>query len=98
MSVAGHPLSMFFNGNSGPRGYLSVLARDDSGNSILSVLALDLFTDELHLLAELELDGVPVDVVSPGDGEYYWGSSYGPAIQDHIPADPLHFAFLSPGY
>lgn len=70
ISVAGHPLSMCFNENSGADGLLSVLGRTDAGSSVLSVLALDPFHADLQLLGELEFDGVPIDVVSPGAGSY----------------------------
>jgi hypothetical protein len=69
-SVAGHPLSMCFNGDSGSDGYLSVLGRTDSGSSALSVFALDEYHDDLELVAEIELDGIPRTVVSPGSGDY----------------------------
>ncbi len=69
-SLAGHPLAMCFNGNSGLYGYLSVLGRTDSGNSALSVFALDEYHNDLQLEAEIELGGIPRDVVSPGSGNY----------------------------
>jgi len=69
-SVEGHPVEMCFNGQSGESGYLSVLGRTDSGGTVLSVFALDFYHADLEQVCSMELDGIPIDLASPGDGRY----------------------------
>lgn len=70
IGVEGHPLEMCFNGQSGESGYLSVLGRTDSGSTVLSVFALDFYHVDLEQVCSMELDGIPIDLASPGDGRY----------------------------
>ncbi len=69
-SVQGHPVEMCFNHSSGYSGYLSVLGKTDGGNSVVTVMGFPGNYLDPQVESEIQLDGYPRDIASPGQGEY----------------------------
>jgi hypothetical protein len=66
--VEGHPIDVCFNRNAGYSGYLSVLSRTDSGNTIVTVFEFPYSYTDPEMLAVISMDGFPRDIISPMDG------------------------------
>ncbi|RKZ09303.1 hypothetical protein DRQ25_06930 [Candidatus Fermentibacteria bacterium] len=68
--VTGHPMDMCFNLSSGYLGYLYVMSKTDSGNTVITVLGFPYSHTEPEVIAVINIDGFPRDVIAPSDGEY----------------------------
>ena len=68
--VEGHPTDMCFNGNSGYAGYLSVMSKTNSGNTVITVFEFPFSYMEPEVASVINIDGFPRDIISPSFGDY----------------------------
>lgn len=69
-SVEGHPIDMCFNANSGYSGNLYVLGRTKSGDTVITVFGFPLSNMDPEMVAVINIDGFPRDIIAPSFGEY----------------------------
>ena len=70
IDVEGHPIDMCFNANSGYLGYLYVMSKTDSGNTVITVFEFPFSHMEPEVAAVISIDGFPRDIIAPSFGEY----------------------------
>lgn len=70
IDVEGHPTDMCFNGNSGYAGYLFVMSKTNSGNTVITVFGFTISHMEPEVVSVINIDGFPRDIISPSFGDY----------------------------
>ena len=68
--VQGHPIDMCFNANSGYLGYLYVMSKTDSGNTVITVIGFPFSHMLPEVVSVINIDGYPRDIIAPSFGEY----------------------------
>lgn len=68
--VAGHPIDMCFNDNTGYAGTLYIMSRTDTGNTVITVIEFPFSHIEPEVVTTISLDGFPRDIIAPTNGEY----------------------------
>jgi len=70
INVQGHPTEMCFNNNTGYAGYLYVMSRTDSGNTVITVFEFPFSFIDPEVVSVISIDGFPRDIIAPSSGEY----------------------------
>ncbi|MEN8209702.1 MAG: hypothetical protein ABFR50_10690 [Candidatus Fermentibacteria bacterium] len=70
VNVEGHPVDMCFNPGIGYLGYLFVMSRTESGNTVITTFGFSFSHMEPEVVSVISIDGFPRDILAPSNGEY----------------------------